>query len=808
MNTQGNIQKDLDFSVDVRKILQKLLLYKYVFIFSLLVAAAGAWYMTAKTVPIYIVRASLLMKQQESKGQGGGASVGQLLYGSEMLGSGKKLANEIAQMQSSPFIKTIISRMNMKVLYEEKGEFYNKPIYHNTPFEIKIIDSIKAYEYYQIEFLNDVAFNLSYYKNWGSELVVSQHKLGDTIAVGNNTFQVMPTQHFNTTIKDKIYYFAIHTPETLTGIYRGMLDIRQQARDASIINLTISTQIPERDIDFLNNFMQEYVRYGLEDKTIEATKTIEFINKQLGFISDSLRRVENTLEAFKVRTKVTEAANPATELYGMLFTINEQRTNLALTDRYLAYLEDYIKRNDDIQKDKLVVPAVISTNLGGGLESMVAKLIELQMEKNTYLKGGAGKNPLLKEINSQIEELRAGLLESINNLRNSNKITIQDADNRLNEVERKINAVPKAEREMINIKRLFSLNEDSYLLLLEKRLEAEIAKASATADAKIIEPAATDGVPVAPRKRNNYILSLALGFIIPLGLVIAKEYLKSVLRNQEDLERLSSIPMFGTIPHHTAAKATPMTIIERPKSRISESFRSLRSNLAFFTNLKSKNTTFLFTSSISGEGKSFCSASFALVLASMGKKTLLVVTDLRKPKFYIGDINITDYQHGLSSYLIGDATKEQIIQKSPVNELNFIPPGALPPNPAELLTRQAFADLLTQMKEEYEYIVIDSAPIGLVSDAITMMPYVDVTLYVVKQNYTPFAYISRLQEMYQDGKIKNVGFLLNDVKMFTESYGYGYGGYGYGGYGYGYGYYEEEQQSWWQKLNKKLWKSK
>jgi capsular exopolysaccharide synthesis family protein len=799
VNTQSNIRKDLDFSVDIRKILQKLLLYKYVFILSLLVSLSLAWYFTAKMAPIYVVRASLLIKQQE-RGQSGGASVGQLLYGSEMLGSGKKLANEIAQMQSSPFIKTIISRMNMKVLYEEKGKFYNKPIYQDVPFEVAMIGAIKSYESYQLEFVNDLAFKLSY-NTLENTPIVSHHKLGDTLKVGLNSFIITPTKYFDAKTKDKIYFFTIHTPETLTGIYKNTLDIRQQARDGSIVSLTINTQIPERDIDFLNNFMQEYIRYGLEDKTIEATKTIEFINNQLGFISDSLSRVENSLEAFKVKNNVTEAANPTTEFYSMLAGLNDQRINLALTDRYLSYLEDYIRKNDDVQKDKLVVPAVISNNLGGGLEAMVTKLVELQMEKNTYLKGGASKNPILKEINSQIEELRSGLLESINNLKNSNKITIQEADGRLREIEKKISAVPRAEREMVNIKRLFTLNEETYLLLLQKRLEAEIAKASATADAKVIEPAATDGAPVSPRKRNNYILALALGLVIPLILVIVKEYLKSVLRNQEDLERLSTIPLFGTIPHHKAKKATPMTIIERPKSRISESFRSLRSNLAFFTNLKSKNTTFLFTSSISGEGKSFCSASFALVLASTGKKTLLVVTDLRKPKFYIGDINITDYQHGLSTFLIGEVTKEQIIQKSSVNELDFVPPGALPPNPAELLTRQIFADLLLQLKEEYEYIVIDSAPIGLVSDAVTIMPYVDITLYVVKQNYTPFAHISNLQEMYQEGKVKNIGFLLNDVKTFTESYGYGYNTSGYG-------YYEDEQQSWWQTINKKLWKSK
>ncbi len=803
MDTQPKLQKDLDFSVDINKVIQKLLVYKWYFLVSLIIAAIIAWYVGAKTVPVYIVRASLLIKVPESKGQSG-ASVGALLYGSEMLGSGKKLSNEIAQMQSSPFIKTIISRMNLRVLYAVEGQFYKIPLYKNNPFEILVLaDSIEQYESYAIKFNNENSYTLLQ-ENYTTGLFdeVADFKFNDTLTINKSPFIVKKNPNFNSKDnKDKLYYFVINTSETIAGFFRSMLDIRQQAKDASIVNLSLSTQIPSREIDFLNQFMAEYVRYGLEDKTKEATKTISFINKQLEAITDSLSRVEGSLEAFKVRTKTSEAGNPAGEFYTQLFSIAEQKNNLLLLDQYLTYLEDYVKANKDIQKEKLVVPSVMNMAAAGGLETTIQRLIELQIEKNTYLNGGASKNPALKDINSQIEQLRTALLENINNLRQSNRITVKNADDRMKDIENKISVIPKSEREMVNIKRLFTLNENIYLLLLEKRLEAEIARASATEDAKVVEPAACDSIPTAPKKRNNYLIALILGLVIPLIAVLLREYFKSVLRNQADLERLSSIPIFGTIPHHSAAKATPMTIIERPKSRISESFRSLRSNLTFFTNLQATNNTFLFTSSISGEGKSFCSASFALVLASTGKKTLLIVTDLRKPKFYLGDINITDYQNGLSSLLIGAVTVAEAIQKSTVDNLDFIPPGALPPNPAELLTRQIFADTLNDLKKQYDYIVIDSAPIGLVSDAMGIMPYVDVILYVVKQNYTPFLYISHLQEMYEDKKVKNIGFLLNDVKIETQGYGYGYGA-----YGYGYGYYEEEQQSWWQKLNKKLWR--
>jgi capsular exopolysaccharide synthesis family protein len=803
VKTQAKSAKELDFSIDIRTAIQKLLLYKYFFLLSLAIAVLVAWYISAKTIPVYIVRASLLIKSNE-KGQGA-ASVNQILYGSEMLGTGKKLANEIALMQSTPFIKTIISRMDLNVFYDEQGSFYVIPLYKNNPFEIVLLDSIRTFGFYKTEFMNSKQLKLSYYDNIAEVNKEQIINFLDTVRLGENTFfvKLVNKNYDESKVKNKTYYFTIHTPETMAQHFKGMLDARQQAKDASIISLSLNSYIPQRDVDFLNQFMAEYVRYGLEDKTAEASKTIAFINKQLIGISDSLQRVESSLEAFKLKNSVSEDVNPATSLYAQLIKLSEQKSTLLLADRYYQYLENYVKTNDEFNKDKIIVPSAVGLSSMDNLNNVLSKLIDLQIEKNTYLKSGATKNPMLKEVNTQIQQLKNALLENLNNLRNTNKLTIQDTESTLTKIQKQISGVPKSEREMVNIKRLFELNENIYLLLLEKRLEAEIAKAGAAADSKILEPATFDGVPIAPKRRNNYLLSMIAGLLVPLFLVFIKEYLKSVIRNQEDIEKFSQIPMYGTIPHHTDKQANPMTILEKPKSRISESFRSLRSNLTFFTQINSNNTTFLFTSSISGEGKSFCSASFALVLASMGKKTLFLVTDLRKPKFYLDNTDITTYTQGLSTYLIGGATAEQIIYQSTSTSLDFIPPGALPPNPAELLNRKAMYLLMEKLKQSYEYIVIDTAPIGLVSDAMGLMQYADALLYVVKQNYTPFVYISKIQEMYEEGKVKNIGFVLNDVKMFTEGYGY----YGYGYYG-GYGYYEEEKTNWFTKLNKKFWNKK
>jgi capsular exopolysaccharide synthesis family protein len=808
VKTGLKINKELDFNIDIRTAVQKLLLYKWYFAGSVIISMLLAWYISASTVPIYTVRAAILIKSNE-KGQGS-ASMSQLLYGTEMLSSGKKIANEIALMQSTPFIKTILSRMDLNVIYDEgdnlmNQKFYATPLYKNNPFELILLDTNRNFAVYEVEFISEKAIKMSYYdyiQDINTEQILP---IGDSVTFGRNRFMIkVADKHNFYTLKDRKFYITIHTAETMAGLFKGMLNAQQQSREASsIILLSLNSIIPNRDIDFLNQFMEEYVRYGLEDKTLEASKTIDFINKQLIVIRDSLERVESNLEKFKQKNSVSEEVNPAPVLYQQFIKFSEQRNNLLLVDRYYQYLEEYVKNYDDFSKDKIIVPAAVGIKDLGTIDNLLTKLIDLQIEKNTYLKSGATKNPLLKEVNTQIQQLKEALLENLNNLRKTNKITVQDAEISLSSVEKKLSTIPKSEREMVNIKRLFELNESVYLLLLQKKLEADIAKASAAADAKVLEPATCDGIPIAPKRRNNYLFGLIIGLVAPLIFVFVKEYLKSVIRNQEDIAKFSNIPIFGTVPHHTDKKATPMTIVEKPKSRISEAFRSLRSNLTFFTPPNAKNTTYLFTSSISGEGKSFCSASFALVLASMNKKTLFVLTDLRKPKFYIGEFDVTSSHQGLSTYLIGETTMEQTIQKTSVSNLDFIPPGALPPNPAELLNREAFSLLMQEAKQKYDYIVIDTAPIGLVSDAIGLLQYTDVVLYVVKQNHTPFVYISKIQEMFEENKIKNIGFLFNDVKMFSENYGY----YGYGYYG-GYGYYEEEKKSWWQWLNSKIWNRK
>jgi len=794
--------KELEISIDFRTLLQRALYYKWFFLFCIIVSLIAGWYISAKTVPIYIVSSRLIVKANEKASQSN-TSLNQLAIGSDMLGSNKKLSNEIAILTSTPFIYTIIKRMNMNITYSVTDRFYEKSLYLESPFEVKLLeDTIKTYESYEIKIKNSTSFSLSLYTEQEYS-TTTEYQFGDTVELGKNKFIVKLRDSSAQTHTDKLYHFNINSPEVLTSIYSSVLQVKQQSRDNSVLELSLYSDIPSRDVVFLNKFMEEYLKYGLEDKTVEASKTITFINEQLKSIGDSLQRVEKTLEKFKTKNNMSEQASPVENYYTQVFDLIATKNSILLTEKYYDYLEKYVQTNGEFTKDNIFLPSISIPNQNTVINGILTDLIDLQVEKNAYINNGASKNPALKSINARMEQFKAALLENLKNTRATSKISLKDVESRIKEMEQQIKAVPLIETELANIKRLFKINEEIFILLLRKKLEAEIARASASPDAKILEPATTSGVPIAPKRRNNFLIALLAGVGIPMLLVLLKEFLTSVIRSKADLERLSNIPIYGTVPHQKGKNPKPTAILKKPKSRLAESFRSVRTNLMFSVQATQKNATFLVTSSLSGEGKSFCSLSIALIYSSMQKRTLILLTDLRKPKFYLEDDNTFRQLKGLSNYLIGDASIDEIIfSNTETPYLDYIPPGALPPNPVELLMRPDMDKLMSELKQRYDFIIIDSAPLGLVNDPLTMTKYADGIVYIVKQGYTPFFHIRNLEEMFQEGKLKNIGLLLNNVKMNTEGYGY------YGSYGYYGGYYEDETESWWQKINQKLWNRK
>jgi capsular exopolysaccharide synthesis family protein len=432
--------------------------------------------------------------------------------------------------------------------------------------------------------------------------------------------------------------------------------------------------------------------------------------------------------------------------------------------------------------DEVVAPSAMGIQ-DPLLNAILGRMVEAYAKKKTLEISLKESNPMIQEANNTLLILKQTLQENLKNIIVSHQLVLKDLNKRIALFENQIGGLPQKEQKLLNMTRKYQLSDKLYTYLLEKRAEAGIAGAGITPDSKIID-AAIVSEQVYPKTANNYLIALLIGLVVPLIFVLGVEFFNNTIHNHSDLQKVTKIPLLGSIVHNT--KNTALVIANHPKSQVSEAFRNLRSNISFLTGNKVDKKVIMVTSTVSGEGKTFISMNLSSVLAIGGYRTLLIGVDLRKPKIF-QDFKL-DNSYGLTNYLIGKADKEKIVQKTELANLDIITAGPTPPNPSELIMSAAFYNLIEEYKKDYDYIILDTPPIGLVADGLDIMKHSDIVFYVARQNVSKKNYFNMINEIYANEKEKNIGLIFNDVN-FAAVYGYGYGAYGYGyGYGYGGGY--------------------
>lgn len=790
-NSQSILSKSDNDAFNPKKVIYTLWKSKFFIVFCIGIALSIAWWKTYYATPIYTIGASLQVKDNRKS-----PSPVALLYSQDMFGGSKRLSAEIKLIRSYPFIKRVCEKMDMRVYYYQEGNIRTTEIYpsKNAPFEVIInIDAdsnLVELPNYKIKFEDEKKFLLiNSHEEWDN---ARSYKFGETISESSTTFKVLNKN----LIKETIYGFHFTNPSSLARSFLGRLSGYAE-EDASLIRLNLISSVPERASDFITTVMQEYIFYGLEDKNLEAVRTIDFIDEQLAQIRDSLFLIENKIQNFKSNNKFIVGEDAISRNLEQYSSLEEENRKLQMKSKYLDYLIVYIKANDNYKG--ITTPAAVGVE-DGIANTLIGRLVDLQIQREVFLEKGSAKNPFLLEINIEIDKVRESLLEHLNNTKLNDRIAAEDIKNRIKTLNNQMNSLPSAERKLVNINRLYTINEEIYILLLNKRMEASIAQAAAREESQILEPPFNYGA-ISPNAKQNYLVALLLGLIIPLGLVYLKNYFRNTIENLDDVKNISSVPVLGVVMHSKNKKQeknTPL-VHEQPKSALAEAFRSIRSNLLFLMGRVDKTSILMVSSSISGEGKSFCSANISISLASTGKRTILIVADMRKPQMYVPMPNNEYSKDGLSTYLIGSKTLDQVVQATSIENLDIIHSGAVPPNPAELLMGVVMDELIEQLRKHYDYIIIDTPPLGLVSDALILGKYADATVYIVRQDRTPIEKLKGLERIYNEQMLKNIGILFNDVK--TQAVGM----YGYGSYG-GYGYYEvnEGDLSWWQRITNKI----
>jgi len=589
------------------------------------------------------------------------------------------------------------------------------------------------------------------------------------------------------------FLLVIQNPRSVAGGYVGRLKVEWAEVGSGVINLSLTGTNPQKDVDFLSGLIRTYQDRDLKNKNEAAVRTIDFIQEQLTSIKDSLRTVEYQLERFGNSGRVKDMSLDAQRLLEKAEVFEVQRSELLIRQNYFQYLDDYLRKGND-NLDLVILPSSIGLS-DPVIGSFLTEMVELQLEIKLYLNSERGKNPLVTAKIERINEIRENVMESVSTLKSTDKIKMDFLNKQIREIESQSALLPASERQLIAIQRNYSLLENLYVFLMQKLSEAGISTAANTSDVISIN-SPMQGGQLSPKPIKNYSIAALLGLVIPFAIFILFEIINNKVQSKEDIDKMSSIPFIGGIGHKTSGNN--LTVSERPKSGVAESFRALRSNLNYFTGNKTKQV-FMVSSSISGEGKTFTTINLATVFSLSEKRTLIVGADMRRPKIFedFGRNNET----GLSTFLSGISEFKDVIQDTDIENLFLVSGGPVPPNPSELLLTDRFELFVKSALEQFDFVIIDTPPLALVTDAFVISKFVDHTVFVLRQNYSPKEFIKSIDEYYRSGKLKNMSILLNDIYKSGLGYGYGQGyAYHYGySYGYGYGsrgvsYYDDEDE--------------
>ncbi len=771
-----------DSSFDIKSIIPKIIRIWPFILGSAILFLLGSYVLTRMTVPEFKVSGLFFIKDS---GQGFSLFEAPTIQGTARTG----LVNEVTILKSRPIAEATLSQLNFTVEYYSKGTFINTELYQNAPVLVEV--NWKEPQVLQglitVRWTGEDKFSMAFEDETYSkylpdgtktklEIIPKPEEFSFGEWIVNNNFNIKVTK--TSPEAGGEVWIKLRDLSSLVGEYANKLTVETIQKDGSILELGLKTPSVRKGEDYINKLMETYLALELEEKNEIAANTVRFIDSQVAGVSDSLRQFENQLQTFRSSNKIYNLDAESSSVFSQLTDLESQLRQEEFKRRYYKSLGDYLVRE---QYSDLVVPSGIGID-DPILNSLISNLMDLQVEKSRQLATLTEQAPQVQGTNSKIRDLNRSLQEILKNVDSNSALLIQDLQKRITEIEGSFRDLPETEQNLIRIQRQFALNENIYNYLMEKRAEAAITKASNTAENKIIEPA-EGGYLVSPIPFRNYTLGFFLGIFVPILLVFARELTRTKVEDVSYLERKLKIPLLSTILYNK--KKSNLVVLEQGKSGIAEGFRSLRANIRFI-NSNDKQLTVMVTSTISGEGKTFCAMNLASVYSLTGKRTILVGCDMRKPRIF-QDFGITN-EKGLSTYLSGQISDwRSAVNGTAYENLDVLLSGPIPPNPAELLFTKQFESMIIDMKKEYDVVILDTPPVGLVSETLDLLAYVDLTLFVFRQNYSQRNFVDALNGLKSNKGLKNLYAVFNGVDGSKVAYGYGYT------YGYGYGYYDDDK---------------
>jgi tyrosine-protein kinase Etk/Wzc len=769
-----NSKENESVKISLKDFIMRYVRYIPLFIISIAIFLFLAYLYLRYTTPLYNARASLLIKT-DKPARGMGEEFDEVFF----TGGRGNMTSEMEILKSVNIAKRVAASLGLQKKYYSKGNIKTTLNYPAGPVSLDILklhDSTASINF-EINILDDNQFIFANAE--GKKYIFGQpfeHPRG-TFVIRKNDANFKTLQY-----REQIVSW---TPiESAAFFVLGGLTIAPIKDQSNVLLLTYLSAHPLLGKDVLNQLMEEYRVSNIEDKNQTASRTISFINERLNLITRELGDVEKDLQQYKQRNEVVNL-DMQSELYlNKGSDIETEISRLEVRKQIVKTLQDYMS---DTANKNTVMPSLLGID-DGASQSLIGEYNQLQLKRESSLKTTTANNLTIRVIDGQLEKLAKSIRENLNSLLATTDMELKNIRQKNQQYSSRISSVPIKEKELLEITRQQGIKQTLYLFLLQKREETAISLASTISNSQIVDTAIGGNTPVKPNPGNVRLLAVFLAMVLPVGIIYVRELLNDKISTRPDINRATSAPIFGEIGHST--EGTALLVRKNKRDVVSEQFRMIRTNLQYLVNNSSK-PVILVTSTFSGEGKSFVSINTGAVMALAGKKTVVLELDIRKPKI-AKNLNLPRTK-GISNFLVGGVPVEALPVPVPeMDNLFVIPCGPIPPNPSEMLLNTKMDELFAFARENFDVVIIDTAPVGLVSDAFSLSKFAESTLYIVRMNFTLKKQLHFIEELYQNSKLPRIGLLVNDIKASSHYYSYGnYSGYGYGyGYGHDNGYYE------------------
>ena len=784
--------------VNIQELLFRYLIHWPWFVVSVLICVACAFGYLKIATPIYNVSATVLIKDESKGGGATMASEMEKMGLGGMMTSASNVDNEIEVLKSKSLALEVVEQLNLYVSYWNEDNWPKKEMYRTSP----VLVSLTPQEASQLPVGMKVHMKLLAAGKMDVEIEIGKKKY-------NKHFDKLPAVF--PTDEGTVAFLAnsdtlsskwgsvqkitatIGKPMAVAKGYSGALSIAPTSKTTSVVKIALNNSSTLRASDFINKLIEVYNINTNNDKNEVAQKTAEFIDERIAIISKELGNTEQDLEIFKRSAGITDLSSDAKIALEGNAEYEKRRVENQTQINLVKDLQRYLRGSEY---------EVLPSNVGlqdAALAAAITRYNEMLMERNRLLRSSTEDNPAIINLTSSIHAMRANVVASMDATLKGLQITKADLQREAKRFSQRISDAPTQERQFVSIARQQEIKAGLYLMLLQKREENAITLAATANNAKIIDAALADGAPVAPKKMMILFMALIMGTGIPIGVIYLISLAKVSIEGRADVEKLSRLPVIGDIPVADELEGS-IAVFENKNNLMSETFRGIRTNLQFL--LEEGQKVILVTSTVSGEGKSFVSANTAISLSLLGKKVIIVGLDIRKPGLN-KVFNLSTKEQGITQFLTEPNRKiMDLVQQSDINANLFIlPGGAVPPNPTELLARKGLEEAIEQLKQHFDYIVLDTAPVGMVTDTQLISRVADLTVYVCRADYTRKSEFTLVNELATTNKLPRISIAINGLDLKKKKYGYYYGYgkygryYGYGkryGYGYGYGEHQED----------------